>query len=611
MSKRVLIILLIFVAGQSLYGQVVFFNGLGRAIVSNDRLRGPALDPDTASSKNDTLNPRKGTGGYTVFDLGINAQPNEGLRASAILRIKNEFGGFYGSGSQLIFRQLRLEGVLNKMFKYEIGDIDIGLTPYTIYNFDEIYHDYEADIFAIRRSVVHYENFNYGNKWRVQGFNGIATLKFSKGIEKIGLRGFATRNRAAIFNFGYPDRLMVGGRIDLVQSKNFQLGGNFVNLFDIYQTTVTKVTNYNNKIYTTDFKLGIDNENIALFLFGEAGLSNYRYDTSGFTTKKDTANGFYDLGLSVKYKPAAIKLSGSYRHVGDNYSSPAAQTRRIYDQGVPSLSTDDYRAGMIYPTVGNNFSTNRNPILFDRLTQENMRNTSIQTMLMSYLPQYNNITPYGIATPNRKGITLNAAVGEQDKVIKGDVTVDLLSEIIGEGSPEKRKYTGIKGGMVLNLNKLLKYDKILNLSFGIRNEHTTRGGTNVINLKSNLMDIGLTAELVKNLDLLLGYKAIIAKGNEFIAGRNAYGFIINFNDQYNLNVQERILAFGGRYRFTKNTYFTAQGHFVNFVNKANKFETIPTPSAFTHNAGSNSQYKLNGNGDYKINQLFLAYTMIF
>ncbi|MFL5728853.1 MAG: hypothetical protein ACJ75J_05125 [Cytophagaceae bacterium] len=575
--------------------------------MTNDRISGAALD--SAGNRNDTLNPRKGTGGYTIFDLGVNAQPNEGLRASAILRIKNEFGGFYGSGSQLIFRQLRLEGVLNKMFKYEIGDIDMGLTPYTIYNFDEIYHDYEADVFAIRRSVVHYENFNYGNKWRVQGFNGIATLKFSKGIEKINLRGFATRNRAAIFNFGYPDRLMVGGRADLVQSKNFQIGGNFVNMFDIYQTAVTKVANYNNKIFTGDFKGGIDNDKIAAFLYGEAGFSNYSYDTSGVITKKDTANGFYDLGLSVKYKPAAIKFSASYRYVGDNYSSPAAQTRRIYDYGVPTLSTDDYRAGMIYNTVGNNFSTNRNPILFDRMTQENMRNTSIQTMLMAYLPQYNNITPYGIATPNRKGITLNAAVGEQDKVIKADLTIDLLNEVIGEGSPEKRKYTGIRGGMVFGLGKLLKFEKVMNLSFGFRNEHTQRGGTNVIDLKSNLIDAGLTAELVKNLDLLVGYKSLSAKGNEFLATRDAFGFIKNFNDQFNLNVKENVLAIGGRYRFTKNTYFTAQGHFINFVNKANKFED--TSATFSQNAGSNSQYKVNGNGTYRINQVFLAYTMIF
>jgi hypothetical protein len=602
MRKRLLLILLIFTAGQSMNAQTVFFNGLGRAIVTNDRLRGIALDPDTAGSRKDTLNPRKGTGGYTLFDLGINAEPNESLRASAILRIKNEFGGFYGDGSLLLFRQLRLEGVLNKFLKYEIGDIDIGLTPYTIYNFDEIYHDYEADVFSVRRSIVHYENFNYGNKWRVQGFNAIAALKFAKGIERISFRGFATRNRAALFSF-YPDRLMIGGRIELMQSKNFVIGGNYVGLSDIYQTDSNKVTNYDNRIFTGDFKAGIDNDKIALFLSGEAGFSQYQYDTSGMVITKDTASGFYDLGLTAKYKPLGIRFSVNYRYVGENYSSPAAQTRRIYDFGVPGQS-GDYRSGMIYSNIGNNFASNRNPILFDRLTQENMRNVTIQTMLMPYLPQYNNITPYGIATPNRQGITLNAGIGEQDKVIKADVTADFLNEVTGEGNPEKRKFTGIKGGMAFSLSTLLKYEKVFNLNFGIRNEHTQREGSNAVDLKSNLIDAGLTVEFVRNLDLLLGYKILTAKGNEFLARRDAFNFITGY-DQYDIDMTEGIFALGGRYRFSKNTYFTAQGHFVSFINHKNNFEDMNAVLS------PNSTYKINGNGNYRINQLFLAYTMIF
>jgi hypothetical protein len=396
---------------------------------------------------------------------------------------------------------------------------------------------------------------------------------------------------------------MIGGRVDLMQSKSFTIGANYVNLFDIYQTTVNKITNYNNRIFTGDFKAGIDNENLSIFLFGEAGLSNYRYDTNQVVTKKDTANGFYDLGLSIKIKPLAIKLSGSYRYVGDNYSSPAAQTRRIYDFGTSGAS-GDYRSGMIYSGIGNNFSSNRNPILFDRLTQENMRNVTIQTMLISYLPQYNNITPYGIATPNRRGLTLSAGLGEEDKVIKADVTVNLLNEVIGEGSPEKRKYTGVKGGMVFSLNKLLKYEKILNLSFGIRNEHTERGGINIVDLKSNLIDAGLTAELLRNLDLLLGYKILTAKGNEFLARRDAFNFITGY-DPFSINVTEGVFALGGRYRFSRNTYFTAQGHFVSSYNHTNAFENMNAVLS------PNSTYKINGNGNYRINQLFLAYTMIF
>jgi hypothetical protein len=636
MSKKLLIILVIFAASQSLNAQVVYWNGLGRALVTNERLKGDALDANPKNpngTKRDTLNSRKGTGGYTIFDLGVNAQPNEGLRAAAILRIKNDFGGFYGDGSQLIFRQLRLDGVLNKFLKYEIGDIDLGLTPYTVYNFDESYHDYEADVFANRRSVVHYENFNFGNKWRVQGFNAAANLKFAKGIEKIGIRGFATRNRSAIFS-KYPDRLMMGGRLDLVQSKVFTIGGNYITMFDIYQTQVTQIANFNNKVITGDFKLNLENEKFGIALFGETGSSALKYDTSGQfdgggQVSKDQISQkgfFYDMGLSAKVKPIGLKFTASYRSVQPNFSSPAAQTRRINDYGVSTMINDpnpttnginttnaqDYRGTAIFPTVGNNLNSfNRIPTIFDRFSQENLRNVSIQPLLMAFLPQYNNITPYGIATPNRQGMTLAVALGEEEKAFRGDVTMDLLSEVQGDkviANGNKRKFMGVRGGFVLSVGKLLKWEKVIAINAGGRYEHTTRDGdtsaTGIgagIDFQSLLLDAGLTAELVKNFDLLVGYKMLSAKGAEYVSLVNA----VNSNQmdpvqqRYRIDQTQGVVAFGFRYRFTKNTYFTAQGHFMNFVNNRNMFGDAAGAGVFPQA------------GNYKINQLFLNYTMVF
>jgi hypothetical protein len=634
MSKKLLFILLIFAAGQSLNAQTtLYWNGLGRALVTNEKLQGDALDANLKNPNGtirDTTNARKGTGGYTIFDLGVNVQANEGLRASAILRIKNDFGGFYGDGSQLIFRQLRLDGVLNKFLKYEIGDIDLGLTPYTVYNFDEVYHDYEADVFANRRSVVNYENFNFGNKWRVQGFNAAANLKFAKAIEKIGFKGFATRNRAALFS-KYPDRLMMGGRVDLVQSKIFQIGGNYITMFDIYQTQVTQLANFNNQVLTGDFKLNVENEKIGVSLFGELGNSTLKYDTTGqYDSNPSVGNVsqkgyFYDLGASAKVKKIGLKLTASYRSVQPNFSSPAAQTRRIYDYGVSTVANDvhplpngvnttyaqDYRGTAIFPTVGiNSKSLHRIPTLMDRFSQENLRNVAIQPLLMSFLPQYNNITPYGIATPNRQGITLAAALGDEEKAIKADLTVDLLSEVKGDAfaNGNKRKFTGIRGGFVLNISKLIKWEKIITVNGGIRNENTQRAGDTTgvgsgIAFQSNLIDAGITAEVVKNLDLLFGYKILSARGAEYVSIINSTdGNLPARVEQYRFKIDQNqtVMAFGFRYRFTKNTYFTAQGHFTSFVNNKNKFGDSATGTGVFPQ-----------NGNYQINQLFLNYTMVF
>jgi hypothetical protein len=87
--------------------QKIFFTGLGRALVTSDRLKGNLLSGDTAS-------PTRGTEGYVLFDLGVNMQPYEFLRAKAIIRLKNTFGAFYGQGASVEFRQVLIEEPLLK-----------------------------------------------------------------------------------------------------------------------------------------------------------------------------------------------------------------------------------------------------------------------------------------------------------------------------------------------------------------------------------------------------------------------------------------------------------------------------------------------------------------
>jgi hypothetical protein len=597
LNKTLLIIFTVVMTGGifSANAQVVYFNGLGRALVTSENLNGNILKADTAAGQaKDTTSKRKSTDGYTLFDLGVNAQPNETLRASAILRVRNAFGGFYGDGASLVFRQIRLDGIIAKKVKYEIGDIDLELTPYTLFNFNEMYHDYEADAFAIRRSVVAYENFNFGNKWRMQGFHAQSSFKFNKGIEKISVRGFATRTKKSNY-LSSPDRLLFGGRLEILQSKFLQVGANLVRMVDLPQTAIDTLVNFKNNVATFDAKFAYGTDNFEFGLMGEFGFSKNSFRTKGVKDTIDGKDFFYDATLYAKYKPLNIKVYGSYREVGYFFSSPSAQTRRIYDYNAAGIPVGAHSptlgngmpAGSLFPLVNNNLST-RTPIMLDRMSDETARNTSIQTSLMNYLPQYNNITPYGQATPNRKGMTFGVSGGDVDRFIKADVIVDMLSEIVAEGTSdgETRKFMGVKGGAMFNLHKLLRFEKSIMLSGGIRYEQTTRGGVNDINFTSSIIDAGLTVEVVKQLDLIGGYKALMAKGNEFIAVRDQFNMITSFNSFIDMNQSQGLFAYGIRYRFSKNTYFTAQG-----ISSSNKF----SPS----------------NTNYGINQLFLNYTMIF
>ncbi|HXA02694.1 MAG TPA: hypothetical protein VNW99_11940 [Cytophagaceae bacterium] len=580
MNKKILIIVLLTIGvGQALRAQTVFFNGLGRAIVTNDRLKGPVLNGGSTLPK-DTTSARNSTGGYTLFDLGVNIQPNESFRGSVILRVRNEFGAFYGQGASLAFRQLRIEGLAGKKVKYQLGDIDMGLTPYTIFNPDEVYHDYEADIFGIRRKIVHYENFNYGNKWRVQGGDVNTNLIFTRGIEKIKFRLFGARIKKNNQLANIPDRVFYGGRLEVVQSKYLQLGGNLINTTDLQGTVPDTLYNFKDEVVTGDYRFTLDMDKIILAAYGELGYSNYVYNKKVSDTTVKHNDYFYDLGISGAIKPLGIKLIASYRNIGSGFFSPVAQTRRIFDYGTPTIF------GNLQNVNDPNSGSTRIPTLFDRYSQEGLYNPSISTVLMPFLPQYNNVTPYGPATPNRKGVTFSIEKSDTAHIFKADVKTEILSEIVGEGTAATRKFLAARGGFSLNINKIVKFKRSFGITFGARYEHTTRA-TSSIDLSSLLLDAGLNFEVIKNLDLLVGYKLLNALGNEYLSQRNSFNNITGTPLVVNINQQQGIWALGGRYNFNNNAFFTIQGHMVHFNN--NKNNTL----------------------NYNMNQLFFNYTIVF
>lgn len=553
---------------------LVNFTGLGRVYVTHDKLTGDAVQNDSVSKK-------RATNGYTLFDLGINVSPNENFKGSVILRARNNFGGFYGDGSSLNIRQFRIEGVLGKIVKYQIGDIDLGLTPYTLYNFEEVYHDYESDIFKIRRDIVHYENFNFGNKWRLQGVDAKTTLKFAKIIDKLKLNAFGTRIKRANFSTLEPDRMLYGGRVHVIQSEFFEIGGNLTGVSDLAGTVRDSIMQFDNLVYTSDVKLKYEKDKFELGLMGEFGSSNYSFKSE--KNKKRNASYddyFYDAGLRGAYKPGnfIIGVDGSYREVGAQFSSPGAQTRRI----------NDYAQSSTFDQMNNN-TTIRSQTLFDRLSNDQLYNQSIQPILKPFLPEYNNLTPYGLATPNRKGFTGNLVIRHKEKYGQLSFTSENLTEMIGEGTSELRKFSGLRGGTLINIDRILKIKKAISVTGGYRNEMTSRTGPISVDLNSTIIDAGLTVEVLKSVDLMGGYKTFTGNGNEWVAYRNIYSGLITDYYNYKVNSTEDIVSFGLRYRFSNRSFFTGNYQMITYKNK---METSI-------------------NQNYNIDQLFLNYTLVF
>jgi hypothetical protein len=558
MIKKVTLALSLFSAFlySELSAQAVYFTGVGRALVTNDKLTDVTRDDSKL----------KASSGYTLFDLGIYAKPNEVLRGGVILRTRNEFGGFFGEGSSLEFRQMQLEGLIAKKVKYEIGDVYLTHTPYTLWNEDDVYgyNKFESNVFALRRDIVNYENFYIGNAWRMQGVNANGKISFQKKYaESIGIRAYGGRTRQTDFT-GIPDRYFYGGKLDFTQSKYFRIGANLAGVSDIAGTVKAANINYDNMVYTTDFAFTLDkSEKFRFALVGEAGASTFTLKRSIDSIKNSFQDFFYEVGIKATYKPWNLTMGASYRDVGYNFSSPMAQTRRI--AGVMALTN--------FATL-NDSATARMPTLFDAYSQEpqtgkSFYNQSVSTILMQYPIAYDIVEPYGKATPNRRGFTFTADVQTPNELMKAGITVNLLSEGVSEGdsiTQEKRTFTKIRGGFTFNLNKLIGFEKLIALNAGIRSEKSSRGGTNVVKLQNSVLDLGVDVEVLKDLHLLGGTKFMTSKGYEVLAWRNELNQITSYSP-ITLNGEQNIHAAGVRYDYDKVGYFSMQYHNVEFSDK--------------------------------------------
>jgi len=545
-NKRLIVSCLFLFAGAYAYGQSpLYFTGYGRALVSKS-----ALDKNSEMVKDDSTSTKQSLEGNFVFDLGVNVNPNEQFKTNAILRVANEFGGFYSSGSLLEFRQIQIQGVLAKKFLYNLGDIDLSMTKYTLFNsFDPTYSEFEGEAFKIRRGIVEYENFNNGNKWRLQGAQTGTTIRFNKVIQEIGVSAFGTRSIASNY-LNVPDRLLYGGTLKVRQSKYLEIGGNAIALSDIAGTVQDTVVFYKNSVLTGEYKISLSSRTINFSTFGELGRSFYDLNLVDAKQQVKKTDGFFDVGVNATHRYKPLSAVVSYRLVGPDFSSPGAQTMRMLD----------YQTGVLLPT-GMNGALTREQGIFDRMSDLNLYNRSLSTVYMNFNPAYNNSTPYGAATPNRKGTTTDIKYGNKDSLVYINVHAQVLSEVLGVGIKDKRNFLLINPGLTFNVNRLFNLNRLMALSGSVRYEKTTGSKSANIDLTSTMIDGSLTVETFKGLDLIGGAKMISAKGNEILSIHDGFNQIQEYS-LWNTNFNQMVYSGGVRYRLT-NYIFMAFNAFVS------------------------------------------------
>ena len=166
------------------------FNGLGRTYLQQTDLGGAVID-------NDTLTSDRLTDGNFLLDLAVNAQPNRVTEVQGVVRLRNEFGGFFGAGATVEIRELWARGIVADAVRYHVGDMNLALTPYTLFLSDEDGTVNAPEVFEAQREVIDYENFYTGdNERRLQGANLDFGLAFDQAVESVDAKVFLARLRA-------------------------------------------------------------------------------------------------------------------------------------------------------------------------------------------------------------------------------------------------------------------------------------------------------------------------------------------------------------------------------------------------------------------------------
>lgn len=542
------------------------FVGTARSILNNDDIL----------VKDDTITSKSNMGGYALIDLGVNIFPNKNTEVLGMIRIKNQLGGFYGAGVTFDVRQLYIKGIISNVVRYQLGDINYKLTPFTFYNndFDDLVQ--HPQVFNIQKDIVNYETFYKNNTWRQQGAALDFSLEFSRFLKEIKFNGFINRINITDFNT-VPDRFFTGGNIGIQQSKNVFVGINYVSLFDLSGTSQNN-SGFNNNVSSINYEVKFDKDNLVeTRLFGETGLSNSGY--SNDTSAPKLNDFFINMGISNLLKASHLKFSLSYLNVGPNFRSAGAQSKRLNYNNTPSFY-DRYTNQQSLRSIG----------LFDLIRDEKLYNRSINSDgLMAYNPAYNNAMPYGIATFNRQGINAKVNFNDQKKIFNLEIETYILKELIGQGTTKLKSFKIIKTNAELNLKKLISIENNFKITAGFSFQSSIRNSeTNYeeINLNSAIVNSGIEFELYKNIDILAGFIYNQAKGNEILPSRNIYSEVIDFNE-YNINIKELMLGGGLRYRFSDKIYLAAL--YQNYDN-------------------SN---KLNSQFSYSMNQFIIIYNMKF
>lgn len=529
---------------------------------------------DIDKSIEDTSTVKNVSSGYALLDLGVDIKPNKNTEIMGMFRIRNQFGGFWGAGVDFQVRQLWLKGVIANAVRYQVGDLNLKQTEFTLYNYHGDQIDSLPTVFDIQKNIVDYERFYFNNNtWRMQGANVDFGFSFAKYLSEVNVDAFIARLNATDFQ-STPDRLMGATTIGVVVNKNIQFGYNFNSVFDVKETALDSNV-FDNTINTFNWKFNKDIKQINIALCGEAGQSQYNYSYD--TLAPDYKDYFVNAYAVADIKKWNLQVTAGYLNVGNEFRSIGSQSKDI-----------NYNAQPVYYNRYGNDQQIRPLSLLDVVSNDNIYSRTVNSKLMAENVTYNCVLPYGMATFNRLGMYAKLQFAtKKDIVINGEYYN--LREIEGTGTTALKHFAMYKIFARVPVNKFINSNKVLSIQVGANFQQAKRTGNieiENVDLKNMQYQAGLTWEFIKKFELLGGLVVQNSNGADFTPDRNPYGEIIYYN-LTNYDSQQQLMAIGLRYNFTSKIYLAAIFQSINYEDKTNI------------------------NPDYRINQFGLLFNMLF
>ena len=173
----------------------------------------------------------------------------------------------WGSGAYVDLRRLSIKGVLNDRISFNLGDMFLKQTVFTLNNFEQELSKYEPSVFQAYRDLIEYENFYHDDYWRMQGLQSNFSYTFYNAINSLEADFFASRVRGVEW-LGEPELLMLGGTSLIKLENNLSVAINHVNSFEVQSSSLDTATYYNpvtnvqleyvKKINDLNYKLSLD-----------------------------------------------------------------------------------------------------------------------------------------------------------------------------------------------------------------------------------------------------------------------------------------------------------------------------------------------------------------